>query len=694
MVVKALKFVAVLIGLAVAAVAIYIALNFTYIKRTVTGSDVEQVREVDWYEPLAPLAFNEGAEPLDRSDEIHAQSTRFADAIAYAEEVNSSAFLVYQGGELVVEKYWAPYDRTSNTQTNSVHKSLLSLAVGIAIEAGDIGSVSDPVSDYLGSWIDLSLGDIRVEHLLNMSSGLGDEPAKFFLFSHFLKLLNSPDISQVAQSLPQKNPPGQEFEYINNNPQLLVDVLEAATGMAYEDYLDEKIWSKMAANPGYLWMDREGGAPHGYCCLIALPEDLLRLGLLVLNQGELNGEQIVPKAWIEQAVTPSELNPNYGYLMWLGSPHTAFRKYSASAEFGVAHSEPYLADDLIYFDGFGGQRVYIVPSRDLVVVRVGETRFDFDDALLPNKVMAALDEPSAEPVYSDLELEVEYRPEKPLNIRLFYPKSSAEQHSLIVFSHGHYLNNTGYQALIEQWVQRGYVVAAPLHLDTGTFEEVGAINEKYGGDWVASVRPMDMSAILDHMEDLLVQLDDFDGSVDVDRVIAAGHSFGALSAQWAAGATYETHAWSLYPLPESLVDSRFVAVVAISPPGLAPDHFSEKTWQSLSIPQLVTTGTEDSFERVWTDYREHLVSYNEALPGNNHKLVFEGVDHYFGNLIGRPELEGPPQEEALDSLVEVSDIFMRTYLPSDAFGEEGSDGDPLDASIILSLPKVIEYEHR
>lgn len=672
------------------------AANFTYLKRTFTGFSSEQVRDISWFEPKAEMVPALSSETLDRTGQfVVNQDERFSEAISYAEGINSSAFLIWHDGQIIAEKYWSPYGASSYTQTHSIHKSLLGMAVGIALEEGDIGSLDDPVSDYLGPWIDQSMGEIRVEHLLNMSSGLGKEPAKIFFFDHFLRLLNATDISKVARSLPQKVPPGQEFEYINNNPQLLIDVLEKATGVSYEDYLQDKIWSKMAANPGYLWMDREGGTPHGYCCLMALPDDLLRIGLLMLNKGRVNGQQIVSEKWIDQMIAPSELNPNYGYLIWRGSPHTPMRKYSAASDFSVLHSEPYLADDLLYFDGFGGQRVYIVPSRNLVIVRVGEVKFDFDDAILPNRIIEALDmasdlQKTFDVVHEDMIIETEHS--GPVDVRVSYPKDSAATHPLIIFSHGHYLTNTDYHALTDAWVERGYVVAAPLHLDTGDMKVVQELGEKLGSDWISAARVLDMLAVLDQAELMTASLPGFDGDVRVDKVIAAGHSFGALSAQMIAGAKSDRLGNSIYPIPEQLSDDRIVAVVAISPPGLVPGYLSEMTWQDLSAPQLVVTGTKDVFEHVWTDYREHIISYSTAVPGDNYLLVLDGMDHYLGNLIGRLDRDEAPQLLALDNLVERSLLFMDSYLGDESSGVSMEQLNNFED--VIPRPGVTTYERR
>ncbi|MFT2092746.1 alpha/beta fold hydrolase [Paraglaciecola sp. 2405UD69-4] len=688
--IKILKFVGLLFALLLAVIGLFIAFNYTYLERLYTGSSIEQVREVDWYEPTVELSPDtQTAELFISEPQLARQEEQFAAAIDYAEKVNSSAFLVWQDGKLLAEKYWSPYNADNYTQTHSIHKSLLSMAVGIAVSEGDIESIHDPVSKYLGEWTSQSKGQISIENLLNMSSGLGKEPAKIFIFSHFLRLLNALDISEVAQSLPQKLAPGVEFEYINTNPQLLVDVLEVATGQSYEDYLSDKIWSKMAADPGYLWMDRENGTPHGYCCLIARPEDLLRIGLLVLNKGQANGQQVVPKEWIQQATQPSKLNPNYGYLIWRGTPYTPLRKYYAKSSFGVAHSEPYLADDVLFFDGFGGQRVYIVPSKKLVIVRVGETRFDFDDSILPNRVIEALDTPQEFKVgYKDTVINTKHSGE--VKVHLAYPQNAEQEFPLIVFSHGNFLDATSYDNLIEKWVTKGYVVAAPAHLDAGGREAGMAADEKYGSDWVTASRVLDMSATIDQLPGLLSITADFKGTLNTHNVIAAGHSYGALAAQLLAGATLETLGNSTIDIPEPLMDDRVVGVVAISPPGLFPGRISEKTWATLNKPQFVVTGTADVVPPFWPTYEAHLVSYENAMKDNNYLLVLDKMDHYLGNLIGRLDREEAPQELALNNLAEQSLNFMEAYLkPSDAQLNKLKNIDKIQSNL-----GIVRYEVR
>jgi CubicO group peptidase (beta-lactamase class C family) len=132
-----------------------------------------------------------------------------------------------------------------------------------------------------------------------------------------------------------------------------------------------------------------------FCCIQATAEDWLRVGLLHLNRGRVGNVQVVPEDWMMQMRTPSAVNPNYGFQTWLGTVYEAKRSYGKGVPTYVPHSAPFAAPDMIYFDGAGGQRVYIVPSHQMVIVRTGAGGIDFktgafkwDDAIIPNALIA------------------------------------------------------------------------------------------------------------------------------------------------------------------------------------------------------------------------------------------------------------------------------------------------------------------
>ena len=82
--------------------------------------------------------------------------------------------------------------------------------------------------------------------------------------------------------------------------------------------------------------------------------------------------------------------------LWLGSPHVPERFYNKNTPFGVKQAEPFVVDDVVFFDGGGGQRVYVIPSADLVIVRTGMPSPEWDDGIIPNIVLRDLGFPMAD----------------------------------------------------------------------------------------------------------------------------------------------------------------------------------------------------------------------------------------------------------------------------------------------------------
>ena len=107
-------------------------------------------------------------------------------------------------------------------------------------------------------------------------------------------------------------------------------------------------------------------------------------GYCTWTAGSSRGRRSFRRNGSAPSLRPGELNPNYGYFTWLGTEHQEFRYYNRKTGARVFHSEPFIAPDVIYFDGFGGQRVYVIPSHRLVIVRTGSIEQNWDDSYLPN----------------------------------------------------------------------------------------------------------------------------------------------------------------------------------------------------------------------------------------------------------------------------------------------------------------------
>jgi CubicO group peptidase (beta-lactamase class C family) len=307
-------------------------------------------------------------------------------AETYAEKMKSVALLVFHRGALRYEKYWPGYGATTRTNPNSMHKGVLALVTGAAIADGYIDSVDAPASRWITEWQGDARRDITVRELLQMRSGL---EVPIFGTWKSSRILFGSDLMAGVSGLGISAPHGTEFQYNNASSQLLLTLVERATGKRYAEYLSTRIWQRLGASDAALWMDRVGGQPRGFCCLFATARDWLRVGRLILDRGRAGEDQVLPAAWIDAMTTPSPRNPNFGMQVWLGSPPGTGRVYNLHTV-KAFHSRPFGAQDIIYIDGFGGQRVYIVPSLELVIVRTGVSSTEWDDAILPNAIVGAV----------------------------------------------------------------------------------------------------------------------------------------------------------------------------------------------------------------------------------------------------------------------------------------------------------------
>ena len=309
-----------------------------------------------------------------------------AAAEMYADKMRTVALLVYHRGALRYEKYWPGFDAATRTNPNSMHKGVLALLIGAAIADGYIDSVDARASHWIEAWRGTAQRDITVRELLQMSSGL---EVPVFGTWRATRILFGSDLERGVLALGTETKPGSEFQYNNASSQILVMILERATGKPYARYLSERLWQRLGNADAGLWLDRIGGAPRGFCCLFATARDWLRVGRLILDEGRVGEEVVIPAAWIRAMATPSPHNPNFGMHVWLGSPPGKERIYNRHT-IKSFHSARFAAEDILYIDGFGGQRVYIIPSLELVIVRTGVSSTEWDDAILANTLIRAV----------------------------------------------------------------------------------------------------------------------------------------------------------------------------------------------------------------------------------------------------------------------------------------------------------------
>lgn len=347
-------------------------------------------RGLEAYDPLEPVAGAPFASlPRARRPSIAPEALQTAQA--YAAERKSSALIVWRGGKIEAEHYFGGYDATKPIVSKSLAKPVTALLIGRAIKLGYIKSLDQPVADFITEWKgDASRERIKIRHLLDMRTGLlmQGQPteAQDILNRAYLHPRHD---EIIIREYPLINEPGTRYDYSNATSELIAPVIERATGMRYSAFLSEALLKPIGAPGGSIWVNRPGGMAHSGCCLMLPPQAWLRMAVLVMQDGKWNGRKLLPDGYAAAMRTPTAENPYYGMGVWVAGRYIARRGFAhPSIPFGkVLHSEPYAARDLYLFDGNSNQVVYIVPSRQLIVLRTGETptkTLEWDNAFLPN----------------------------------------------------------------------------------------------------------------------------------------------------------------------------------------------------------------------------------------------------------------------------------------------------------------------
>jgi CubicO group peptidase (beta-lactamase class C family) len=281
-----------------------------------------------------------------------------------------------------------------------MHKTLMGLLIGVAIEDGKIASVDDPIGGYLTEWKDDPRGRITLAQMLTMSSGLGQPRFGINPFSPGVKWMNSGRSGEVILAQEMAGwAPGTKYDYNNLNSELLGMVLQRVYQKPYSEILREKVWLPMGGEVARVHTDRPGGRAFTSCCLAAPAMDWARFGMMLLNKGEVNGKRIVSSAWVDRMITRSPTARHYGYQTWLGYDDPPVPAMGAGSSGAIA-SEPFLAPDVFWTAGRGQQHVFVVPSRELVIVRLGPAlgrqpiKPGFDLTFFVNTAIRGLEEPT------------------------------------------------------------------------------------------------------------------------------------------------------------------------------------------------------------------------------------------------------------------------------------------------------------
>lgn len=221
---------------------------------------------------------------------------------------DSGALLVLKDGKVTFEQYWQTGGRDQTWLSMSVAKSFISALIGIAIDQGLIGDITEPVTDYVPELAGSAYDNVRIKDILQMSSGAswnedyGDPESDINRFGRVFALGGS--MNDFAATLVPDLPPGTYNRYNSTDTQVLGMLLTKVTGRSVNDYMIEMLWHPMGAeNVGY-WLTDAEGMEMAFGGLNITARDYAKLGEMYRMGGALNGLQIVPADWVQASITP------------------------------------------------------------------------------------------------------------------------------------------------------------------------------------------------------------------------------------------------------------------------------------------------------------------------------------------------------------------------------------------------------
>lgn len=272
--------------------------------------------------------------------------------------------LVLYKDKIIAEKYDTGFDKNSKILGWSMTKSITATLFGILQKQGKY-DINKPAP--IPEWATDERATITTNDLLHMNSGLEWEEDYNNISDVTKMLFQEQDMSRSQLLKPAQFKPNTHWKYSSGTTNLLSGILrkQFKTHQEYLDFWYSALIDKIGMNSMLVETDMAGnyvGSSYGW----ATTRDWAKFGLLYLHKGNWNGEQLFAESWAKYVATPTNTsNGEYGAQFWLNA----------------GGDLPDVPKDVYYADGYQGQRVYIIPSHDLVVVRMGLSKMDFNGFL-------------------------------------------------------------------------------------------------------------------------------------------------------------------------------------------------------------------------------------------------------------------------------------------------------------------------
>lgn len=304
------------------------------------------------------------------------------DLAAHLERNKTTALMIIKDGTVLFENHWQGGDTESRYTSWSAAKSFTSTMVGIALQKGLIKSLEDRADAYAPKLRGTAFEGVTIRQLMNMSSGMkidklnlpgGAQAGDTVAMMQDWIVWQTAFSDQIA-NFERAAQPGTVWSYNNLDTHALLMVVEGAGGAQYAQLVSDWLWQPLGAVADATWLtnaDSPDAEAIGFCCLQARAEDYARLGLLMLADGQWNGQRLLPEGWVADVTTVDE-------------PYLQEKGYQLQWWIDMQRQGVFAAR------GRWGQSVYVSQPHNVVVVRMsvdpdemahGRERWEFDAAM-------------------------------------------------------------------------------------------------------------------------------------------------------------------------------------------------------------------------------------------------------------------------------------------------------------------------
>lgn len=272
-----------------------------------------------------------------------------------------SGLLAIKDGEVAYETYQLGNTQDSRWMSMSIAKSITATLIGAAIKDGYIAGLDSQLIDYIPALRGSAYDGVSVQQVLQMTSGAGWNETYTDRTSDRRELLEAQiaqeagGMLEVMANLQRVAEPGSRWNYSTGETQVAAELLRAAIDRPISEYLTEKIWANMGMeSPANWWLESPGGIEVGGSGFSATLRDYGRFGQFLLNEGVVNGESILPDAWVSRASKPNIINGEeveYGFMLW-----------------PEMNAQGSIHEDAFEAVGIFGQFIYVNPRENVVIV--------------------------------------------------------------------------------------------------------------------------------------------------------------------------------------------------------------------------------------------------------------------------------------------------------------------------------------